>query len=94
MVSVLDDEEAQKYFNRYFQWYNKEHFHSGIDYVTPEQCHRRLRRRIVANRREKLKNHQRFRKEVNRASQSFLTNDPLKSVVNPNQVIFCSVMNL
>jgi putative transposase len=90
----LDDEEAEKYFECYFRWYNTEHLHSGIDYVTPEQCHRRLRRPIVAKRREKLKNQQRFRKEVNRAYQSSLTDNPMNSIVNPNRFIFCSVMNL
>jgi len=29
--------------------------HSGIDFVTPEQCHNGLRQSIVARRKEKLK---------------------------------------
>ena len=29
--------------------YNKEHYHFGIDYVTPEKCHKGLREIIVAN---------------------------------------------
>ena len=50
----LDREEATEYFNRYFPWYNKEHYHSGINYVTPDQCHQGLRDIVVAERKEKL----------------------------------------
>ncbi|MFC1826933.1 hypothetical protein ACFLZQ_03265 [Thermodesulfobacteriota bacterium] len=32
------------------QWYNTEHSHSGIDYVTPQQAHDGLRERITAQR--------------------------------------------
>ncbi|MFC1822465.1 transposase [Thermodesulfobacteriota bacterium] len=62
----LDRREAVGYFDRYFHWYNTEHLHSGIDYVTPDQCHRGLRDQIVAERRKKLAVQQRLRKEVNR----------------------------
>ena len=30
---------VQGYFVKYFGWYNNDHYHSGIDYVTPEQKH-------------------------------------------------------
>ena len=46
----LDDAQAVTYFNRYFTWYDTEHYHSGIDYVTPDQAHRGLRPKIVAQR--------------------------------------------
>ena len=62
----LDQSEAVEYFERYFPWYNTEHLHSGIDYVTPDQCHRGLRDQIVAERRRKLAAQQQLRKEVNR----------------------------
>ncbi len=48
----LDREEAVEYFSRYFSWYNKEHLHSGIDYVTPDQCHNGLKGKIVSHRKE------------------------------------------
>jgi putative transposase len=35
----LDREEAVDQFNWLFSWFNTEHLHSGSDYVTPEQCH-------------------------------------------------------
>jgi len=38
-----DCAEACTYFGSYLHWYNTEHLHSGIDYVTPEQCHQGLR---------------------------------------------------
>ena len=90
----LDREEAIEYFTRYFSWYNHEHLHSGIDYVTPEQCHNGLREAIVARRKEKFKHQQHVRKEVNRAHQNALTMNPENLMVNVNQFTACSVMNL
>ena len=93
-AEFLDREEAAKYFNQYFQWYNTEHLHSGIDYVTPEQCHQGLREAIVASRKQKIENQRKLRKEVNRFHKSVSTNNHMNSIINPNQVTLCSVMNL
>jgi putative transposase len=65
----LDRDDSVRYFERYFQWYNTEHLHSGIDYVTPEQSHLGLRDRIVSERRAKLGEQRRLRKQVNRRGQ-------------------------
>jgi transposase InsO family protein len=46
----LDDRQAAAYFAKYFDWYNRAHYHSGIDYVTPLQAHTGLRGKIVARR--------------------------------------------
>ena len=46
----LDKAQADPYFDRYFDWYNNEHYHSGIDYVTPQQAHQGLRSKIVKER--------------------------------------------
>ncbi len=89
----LDLDNGIQYFDRYFPWYNTEHYHSGIDYVTPQQCHQGLRESIVARRRQNLEKQRRLRKEVNRLNQKLLTDDPLDLIVNPNQHIPCSVMN-
>ena len=62
----LDRDEATRYFDHFFPWYNTEHYHSGIDYVTPDQCHYGFREKIVSDRKTKLANQQKFRKEVNR----------------------------
>ena len=88
----LDREEAVEYFNRYFPWYNKEHLHSGIDYVTPEQCHKGLKESIVSRRKENLKRQRYLRKEVNRLFQNTLTCNPINLIVNVNQFTACSVM--
>lgn len=88
----LDREEAAEYFNGYFLWYNTEHYHSGIDYVTPEQCHRGLSEIIVAQRREKLLRQRLFRKEVNRSTQKSLTDDLSRMIINPKSLMPCSVM--
>jgi hypothetical protein len=47
----LDNDRANEYFRRYFTWYDTEHYHSGIDYVTPQQAHDGLRPAIVERRR-------------------------------------------
>ena len=90
----LDREQAVEYFNRYFTWYNKEHLHSGIDYVAPEQCHQNLRDQIVARRKADLNNQRLFRKEVNRQKQNILTENLKPIILNFNQMTACSVINL
>jgi len=88
----LDCEKAIEYFNTYFPWYNKEHVHSGIDYVTPEQCHNGLKEIIVSRRKEHFKQQQHVRKEVNRFYQNALTSNPENLIVNQNHFTACSVM--
>jgi transposase InsO family protein len=84
----LDKENAEGYFTRYFPWYNTEHYHSGIEYVTPEQAHRGQRERIVSERGRRLEQQRRWRKEVNRAKarMSITTSGILKRTQKgPNQ---------
>jgi putative transposase len=90
----LDLEEAYKYFNSFFKWYNNEHLHSGIDYVTPIQCHSGLRDLIVSRRNIDLKNQQRFRKEVNQQNKNILTDNLNTIPLNLNLKHPCSVINL
>jgi putative transposase len=60
----LDDGQAVAYFQRYFTWYDTQHYHSGIDYVTPQQAHQGLRQKIVdQRRRQKLAQRRRRRVE-------------------------------
>ena len=61
----LDDAQAKEYFSRYFTWYDTEHYHSGIDYVTPQQAHDGLRPSIVEQRRTKKLAQRRRRREEN-----------------------------
>ena len=61
-----DLEKAREYFSNYFRWYNAEHYHSGIDYVTPLQAHNGLREKIVAQRQQKMEKQRQRRKEANR----------------------------
>jgi putative transposase len=79
----LDLEQAFEYFKEYLPWYNSKHLHSGIDYVTPDQCHFGHRRQIVARRKADLINQRHYRKEVNRNNQFLLTEDVKPSNVNP-----------
>jgi len=64
----LDDGQAVVYFKQYFTWYDTEHYHSGIDYVTPQQAHQGLRQKIVEQRRVK-KLAQRRRRRVENQKQ-------------------------
>jgi putative transposase len=88
-----DLEKAQDYFIRYFKWYNEDHYHSGIDYVTPTQAHNGLREEIVDARKRKFNQYRQWRKEVNRC----LTNVPnmlLQPLVKThNQSDLCSVIH-
>jgi putative transposase len=61
----LDDREAKAYFTGYFTWYDTEHYHSGIDFVTPQQAHDGLRQDIVDQRRVKASSQRRRRREEN-----------------------------
>lgn len=66
----LDDDTAVEYFKRYFTWYDTEHYHSGIDYVTPQQAHQGLRQKIVDQRRAKKLSQRRRRREENQKQKS------------------------
>jgi putative transposase len=66
----LDVEKATEYFQRYFTWYNTEHYHSGIGYVTPGEAHRGLMAEIL-ERRQLQKLSQRCRRlEENRRQKT------------------------
>lgn len=47
-------EPVRAYFIRYFDWYDKEHYHSRIGYVTPTQKHTGQADRIIATRKKQL----------------------------------------
>jgi transposase InsO family protein len=67
----LDDGQAETYFARYFTWYDTEHCHSGIGYVTPQQAHDGLRPSIVEQRQiKKLAQHRRHRVENEKQKSS------------------------
>ena len=42
--------EAREWANRFIHWYNKEHLHSSIHFVTPEDRHTGRDIKILANR--------------------------------------------
>nr|WP_126384415.1 hypothetical protein [Chlorobium phaeovibrioides] len=50
------------FFGEYFRWYNTEHYHSRIGYVTPEQMHQDLAAGIIAERKRVLGEQQKLRK--------------------------------
>ena len=66
----LDDGQAVTYFERYFTWYDNEHYHSGIDYVTPQQAHAGLRWQIVDQRQIKKHSQRLRRREQNQQQKN------------------------
>lgn len=76
----LDADEAREYFGNYFHWYNTCHYHSGINYVTPQQAHAGERENIVALRQQKLMNQRCLRQEVNRSLRNKAPNLPNASI--------------
>ena len=66
----LDDDQAIAYFKRCFTWYDTEHYHSGIDYVTPQQAQDGLRPSIVEQRRIKKLAQRRRRREENQKQKT------------------------
>lgn len=57
-----DESVVQGYFGRYFGWYNNEHYHSRIGYVTPVQKHMGQAEMIIAERKKQLTNQKEIRK--------------------------------
>ena len=47
-------ESARNFCRDFFYWYNKEHYHSGIGYYTPESVHYEYCHETYANRAEVL----------------------------------------
>lgn len=66
----LDVEKAAEYFQRYFTWYNTEHYHSGIGYVTPGEAHRGLMAEILERRQLQKLSHRCRRLEQNRRQKT------------------------
>ena len=66
----LDDDQAIAYFKQYFTWYDTEHYHSGIDYVTPQQAHDGRRQIIVDQRRTQKLAQRRRRREENQKQKT------------------------
>ena len=82
----LDDDEANAHFARYFNWYDTEHYHSGIDYVTPQQAHQGLRQRIVEERRAKMTYQRRRRREENQKQKSGVQKTNDNQILTPKHV--------
>ena len=82
----LDDGQALTYFGRYFTWYDTEHYHSGIDYLTPEQAHQGLRQKIVEQRRVKKLSQRSRRREENQQRK------PGPRKTNENQTMTASLV--
>jgi transposase InsO family protein len=86
-----DDVHAEAYFSVYVPWYNNEHYHSGIDYVTPHQAHTGQRTAIIEERQRNIHKQRLRRQEVNRQKQG-LTEPHTKSINNSVQETLCSVI--
>jgi len=61
--------EARDFCRRFFDWYNKEHYHSGIGFLTPESVHYGFADEVLLNRKDVLlkafeDNPKRFRNKI------------------------------
>ena len=82
-------ESARDYCRDFFQWYNQEHYHSGIGYYTPESVHYGYCNEIYNNRSEVLldayfTNPGRFRNKIPRPlkpPKEAWINQPKKEVI-------------
>ena len=86
-----DDRHAEEYFGVYVHWYNHQHYHSGIDYVTPHQAHTGQRSAIVEERQRNMHKQRLRRQEVNR-EKAGLTPPHEQTINNPGQEPPCSVI--
>jgi len=50
LARFLDCEDAARYFDRFFSWYNTKHYHCRNSYLTANLWHRGLRDKIVSGR--------------------------------------------
>ena len=55
-------ETVCEYFEKYFNWYNTRHFHSGINYLHPADKHAGLEDQIIKERETQLTNQRNARK--------------------------------
>jgi len=84
-------EDSRSFCQEFFGWYNTEHYHSGIDYVTPQQAHEGLREKIIDQRLHKLKQQRQRRREVNQ-HRTYLTKQLNLGTKTNNQSALCSVI--
>ena len=61
--------EAKEWTEKFVQWYNTEHLHSGIKFTTPDDRHRGNDKKVLENRRKvyekaKLKNPNRWSRDT------------------------------
>jgi transposase len=85
-------EEARIWSVKFVHWYNCEHLHSGINFVTPEQCHTGVYIDVLKNRKEvyeqaKLKHPERWSRETRdwSAHESVALN-PMKESDEKNRI--------
>jgi transposase InsO family protein len=83
----LDPEQAVVYFQRYFAWYNTEHYHSGLEYVTPEQAHRGLMAVILEQRQLQKLSQRRRRLEENRRQKTGTSNQTNNPTMTASLVV-------
>lgn len=82
--------EAEKFCRQFFKWYNKEHYHSGIGWLTPESVHHGQGPSILGKRHQVLtqaydKNPIRFNNKAPKLKQL-----PVAVYINPPQTILIS----
>lgn len=69
------------YFTRYFLWYDTEHYHSTIDFVSPQKAHNGLLQDILKERRAEAFSQRRRHQEENQEPRNIDQPVP-RSVIN------------
>ncbi|QOY35336.2 IS3 family transposase [Anaerobacillus isosaccharinicus] len=83
-------EEARTWSNNFVHWYNCEHQHSGIKFVTPDQCHTGAYHEVLKNRKEvyeqaKQRNPERWTRSTRDWDpHRFVTLNPMKAELETN----------
>ena len=49
-------QDARQFCRQFFEWYNDEHYHTGISLLTPKVVHFNLSEKVIENRNNTLKN--------------------------------------
>ena len=82
-----DMKTAEQFSQQFFSWYNKEHYHSGIAWLTPESVHYNYAQQILEKRYETmtqayLKNPVRFKNKPPKKKDL-----PTAVYINPPQTV-------
>lgn len=84
-------EEAEAYFEDFFAWYNTEHLHSGIGFVTPEDKHNGRADEIFSRRKNAMEQARKARLTANQGLSDFQRTN-VKTAIKAENRELCIVL--